>query len=80
MIDTGIFNDNKYFDVFTKYAKADEEDILIKITVHNRANEDAPVTVLPQIWFRNLWGFGLMKNKPVIDGLGSKDGFASVKL
>ena len=40
LIDTGIFNDNKYFDVVTEYAKADKEDILIKITVHNRANED----------------------------------------
>ena len=80
LIDTGIFNENKYFDVFTEYAKANEEDILIKITVYNRANEDARVTVLPQIWFRNLWSFGLMQNKPVISGFENNNGFASVEL
>ncbi|MBC7935189.1 MAG: glucosidase, partial [Rhizobacter sp.] len=66
LIDTGAFDDNNYFDVFTEFAKADEEDILIKIVVHNRSSNDAPVTLLPQIWFRNLWGYGLMEEKPVI--------------
>ncbi len=80
LIDTGIFNSNKYFDVFTEYAKADEEDILIKITVHNRGGEDAAITVLPQIWFRNLWSFGLMQNKPVISSPKHFDGYSSVKL
>ncbi len=80
LIDTGIFNNNQYFDVFTEYAKADEEDILIKVTVHNRADMEAPVTVLPQVWFRNLWSFGLMQNKPVINTLEHKEGFSAVKL
>ena len=80
LIDTGIFNYNKYFDVITEYAKADEEDMLIKISVHNRADVDAPVTVLPQIWFRNLWSFGLMQNKPVIKDLQKKDGYSVVQL
>jgi hypothetical protein len=67
LLDTGIFDENKYFDVFTEYAKAGEEDILIKITVHNRGEADAPVSVLPTVWFRNLWDFGLMKEKPRIE-------------
>ena len=66
LVDTGIFNTDDYFDVFTEYAKANEEDILVKITIHNRSENDAPITVLPQLWFRNLWSFGLMKNKPII--------------
>ncbi|MCB0518825.1 MAG: glucosidase [Saprospiraceae bacterium] len=64
LLDTGIFNDNKYFDVYTEYAKASEEDILIKISVYNRGKEAAPIKVLPTLWFRNLWSFGLIENKP----------------
>lgn len=66
LLDTGIFNDNKYFDVFTEYAKNDTEDLLIKITVHNRGTDTAPITILPTIWMRNLWSFGLMNEKPLI--------------
>ncbi len=58
LMDTGLFNENKYFDVFIEYAKAGEEDILIKITVHNRGNETAALNVLPTIWFRNTWAWG----------------------
>ena len=58
ILDTGVFNDNRYFDVFTEYAKADEEDILVKITVHNRGPEASEITVLPTLWMRNLWSFG----------------------
>ena len=64
LLDTGIFNENRYFDVFTEYAKNDDEDILIRITIHNRAAEAANITVLPTLWFRNLWSFGLMNEKP----------------
>lgn len=72
LIDTGVFDERKYFDVFSEYAKADEEDILLRITVYNRGKDDADITVLPQIWFRNLWSFGLMKEKPEISiGNGS---------
>ncbi len=66
LLDTGIFNENKYFDVFTEYAKASEEDILIKISVHNRGNEPAYIAVLPTLWFRKLWSFGLLEQKPNI--------------
>src|SRR4051812_2649674 len=55
LLDTCIFNDNKYCDVFVEYAKGDTEDILIKITIANRGPEEASVNVLPTVWFRNTW-------------------------
>jgi hypothetical protein len=55
LVDTGIFDDDRYFDVFVEYAKADEEDILIKITAANRGSEEARLHLLPTIWFRNRW-------------------------
>ena len=55
LMDTGIFDDDRYFDVFVEYAKADPEDLLVKITVHNRGPETAEVHVLPNLWFRNTW-------------------------
>jgi hypothetical protein len=58
LIDTGIFDDDRYFDVFVEYAKASPEDILIRITAHNRGPEAAPLHVLPTVWFRNTWSWG----------------------
>jgi hypothetical protein len=55
LADTGVFDEDKYFDVFVEYAKADVDDILIRITVANRADEDAVINVLPTVWFRNDW-------------------------
>ena len=55
LLDTGIFNENRYFDVFVEYAKAAPDDILIRITVHNRGPESADLHVLPTLWFRNDW-------------------------
>jgi hypothetical protein len=55
LIDTGIFDDDRYFDVFIEYAKAAENDIYIRYTVHNRGNQAAQLHLLPQIWFRNTW-------------------------
>jgi len=55
LLDTGIFDEDRYFDVFVEYAKADVEDIFIKITVANRGDLEAAVNVLPTIWFRNTW-------------------------
>jgi len=66
LLDTGLFNEGKYFDVFTEYAKADTEDIAIRISIHNRGNDAAYIALLPTLWFRNLWSFGLMKEKPSI--------------
>ncbi len=64
LIDTGIFNENKYFDVFVEYAKNSEEDILIKITSYNRGKENASINLIPQIWFRNTWRCGKDNRKP----------------
>ncbi|MEQ1677279.1 MAG: glucosidase [Chitinophagaceae bacterium] len=79
LIDTGIFEEGKYFDVFTEYAKNDTEDILIKITVHNRGNEDAAISILPTLWFRNLWSFGLEKEKPLMYLTKAPNGYGEVK-
>jgi mannosylglycerate hydrolase MGH1-like protein len=58
LIDTGIFDGNRYFDVFVEYAKAAPEDICIRIELANRGPEDARIHVLPQLWFRNRWSWG----------------------
>jgi len=55
VLDTGVFDDDRYWDVFVEYAKADVADILMRITVHNRGPEEAALHVLPQLWFRNTW-------------------------
>ena len=64
LIDTGIFNDDKYFDVFIEYAKGDINDILVRITVHNRGKEAASLHILPTVWFRNTWSWGPDDYKP----------------
>ena len=56
--DLGAFADDRYFDVFVEWAKAGPEDIVLSITVHNRGPVAAPIHVLPQIWFRNVWSWG----------------------
>jgi hypothetical protein len=64
LMDTGVFNENRYFDVFMEYAKASPEDILIKITAWNRGPEEAPLDLLPTLWFRNIWSWGLKFPRP----------------
>ncbi len=66
LIDTGVFEKDHYFDVFVEYAKADAEDILIKITVYNRGEEDASLHLLPTLWFRNTWDWGYDAYKPLL--------------
>jgi hypothetical protein len=66
LIDTGIFDDDRYFDVFVEYAKASPEDTLVRITVHNRGPEAAHLHVLPTLWFRNTWSWGGNKPKPAL--------------
>jgi len=58
LLDTGIFDDDRYFDVFVEYAKADPEDLRVKISVHNRGPESAQIHVIPTLWFRNVWSWG----------------------
>ncbi len=79
LLDTGLFNDNKYFDVFTEYAKNDTEDILIRITIHNRGNDAAYIAALPTLWMRNLWSFGLMHEKPKIILKNGGEGYGHAK-
>jgi hypothetical protein len=71
LLDTGIFDDDRYFDVFVEYAKADPEDTLVRISIHNRGPEAASIHVLPTLWFRNTWSWGDGEPKPV---LGQIDG------
>ena len=66
LIDTGIFDDDRYFDVFVEYAKATPDDLLARVTVHNRGGEEAMLHVLPQVWFRNTWSWGIEREKPVM--------------
>ncbi|MEI6003013.1 glucosidase [Paraburkholderia bengalensis] len=58
LLDTGVFDDDRYFDVFVEYAKAGPEDIFVRISVHNRARDRARLRVLPTLWFRNTWSWG----------------------
>ena len=55
LLDTGIFNDDRYFDVFVEYAKGGADDILVKITAVNRGPDAADLHLLPTLWFRNDW-------------------------
>src|SRR5689334_5518954 len=62
LLDTGVFDDNRYFDTFVEYAKGGSEDILIRISVANRGPEAATLDLLPTVWFRNTWAWD--KNEP----------------
>jgi hypothetical protein len=64
LLDTGVFRENRYFDVTVEYAKATPEDIAIRITVANRGPEKATVHVLPTLWFRNRWSWGYHAERP----------------
>lgn len=67
LVDTEIFEGDRYFDVFVEYAKATPEDICIRIEVANRGSEDARIHVLPQLWFRNRWSWGAeLRPQPTI--------------
>ena len=67
LMDTGVFDDNRYFDVFMEYAKATHEDILIRITAHNRGPDFAELHVLPTIWFRNTWSWTPHAPRPTLN-------------
>ena len=71
LVDTGVFAENRYFDVEVEYAKAGPDDVLGRITVHNRGPEDAPVHLLPTLWFRNTWSWAPHDPRPrlsTVDG------------
>lgn len=66
LIETGIFEDNKYFDITVKYSKKSDEDILVSIQITNRGNETATIHTLPTLWFRNTWSWGYDVEKPLL--------------
>jgi hypothetical protein len=70
LLDTGVFDADRYFDVFVEYAKADPEDVLIKITVCNRGPETAELHLLPTLWFRNTWSWEKGAAKPTLRQIG----------
>jgi hypothetical protein len=73
LIDTGIFAEDRYFDVFVEYAKAEVNDILVRISVTNRGPDAAPLHILPHVWFRNQWSWGGTEEKPLLSqASGSK--------
>lgn len=80
IIDTGVFNDNRYFDVFVEYAKNTPDDISIKITVSNRGPEPKTIQILPSLWFRNTWSWGYPdKEKPYIKQIKSDSGLSVIE-
>src|SRR5689334_1033941 len=66
LLDTGLFEQNRYFDVFVEYAQATPGDVLVRITVHNRGPEDAPIHLLPTLLFRNTWSWKPDSPRPVM--------------
>ena len=66
LLDTGTFDENRYFDVFVEYAKAGPRDILMRVTAHNRGPDAAPLHILPTLWFRNTWAWKPDQPKPAI--------------
>jgi len=80
LLDTGVFDQDRYFDVFVEYAKGSPEDILIKITVYNRGPEPANVNVLPTLWFRNIWSWGDKLQKPDLQQIEGTDSHVVIKV
>ncbi len=77
LLDTGIFDDDRYFDVFVEYAKGDPEDVLIRFSVHNRGPEAAQLHLLPTLWFRNTWSWEDPETKPGLRRSGDGEIHAS---
>jgi hypothetical protein len=78
LLDTGVFNSDRYFDVFVEYAKQTPEDILIQISVCNRGPEPATLHVLPTLWFRNTWTWWPDTSKPSLKQVTSRTGSPSI--
>ncbi|OIN58103.1 MGH1-like glycoside hydrolase domain-containing protein [Arsenicibacter rosenii] len=73
LTDTGIFDQDEYFDIVIEYAKADQNDWLVKVTATNRSDKPAPITLLPTIWFRNVWSWGYeqFSARPILNGIAT---------
>ena len=79
LLDTGVFDDDRYFDVFVEYVKNGPEDLLIEINIANRGPEAASLNLLPTLWFRNTWCWWPAASKPVLGAIKLEEGLASVR-
>ena len=79
LLDTGVFNDNRYFDMFVEYAKASPQDVLIQITVHNRGPDAAELHLLPTLWFRNQWSWHTEADRPQLEQVDAAAGAPVVR-
>ncbi len=79
LLDTGIFAENKYFDVFTEYAKASAEDVLIQITIVNRSADSHQLHLLPTLWFRNYWDWNPESEQPFIKVASSSQTMSQIE-
>lgn len=80
LLDTGVFAENRYFDVFVEYAKETAEDILIQISIHNRGPEAAELHILPTLWFRNQWSWHGSTERPTLRDISSDPGRSEVEV
>src|ERR1700730_15697995 len=76
LLDTGVFAQDRYWDVFVEYAKDSAEDVLIQITVHNRGPEAAELHVLPTLWFRNQWSWEGATDRPMLQQIAGPSGYS----
>jgi Mannosylglycerate hydrolase MGH1-like glycoside hydrolase domain len=79
LLDTGVFNEDRYFDVFVEYAKDSPEDLLVRISVANRGPEAADLDLLPTLWFRNTWSWKEGEPRPVLKKAAVTDGMTAVE-
>src|SRR6476659_11460225 len=74
LINTGVFDADRYFDVFVEYAKESPEEVLIQISIHNRGPEPAEIHVLPTLWFRNRWSWNGSTRRPSLHAIDGQAG------
>ena len=80
LVDTGVFNDDRYFDVVVEYAKADAEDLVMRVTVTNHGPNAAPIHVVPTVWFRNTWVWDRYAERPSLGPATAQKGAAVLPL
>jgi hypothetical protein len=80
LMDTGVFDQDRYFDVVVEYAKATHEDILMRVTATNRGPDPAPLDLLPTVWFRNTWAWGIDERRPRLRSVEPVEGGLAVEV
>ena len=80
LLDTGVFDRNRYFDVFVEYAKFSSETVFVKIEAFNRGDQSAPLHILPHVWFRNTWSWTTDSEKPRLERIESNDNLSVLKI